>query len=95
MHKSDEIKELERRMSEDMRQYREDIVKRNLWHYSALARAAEYLDVSPKTLRLAAKRGLVRHIRSGNQLLFTKDDLDAFVARRTWPVSESVEGYGK
>jgi DNA binding domain, excisionase family len=45
--------------------------------------AAEYLDMSPGTLKNWVSRGLIEYVRIGRHVKFTRAGLDRYIARRT------------
>ncbi len=42
--------------------------------------AADYLRISPSTLREYVRRGMVKFVKLSTRLLFRMEDLDSFVA---------------
>jgi len=45
--------------------------------------AADYLDMSPGTLKNWVSRGLIEYVRIGRHVKFTRAGLDRYIARRT------------
>jgi excisionase family DNA binding protein len=53
------------------------------WEFYTKKKAAQYLSATERQISRWSQQGRLAHVRLGNRTLFTREQLDAFVAANT------------